>query len=111
MYQSPGVSRRPIRFEGGFGRAALVETIFATAPRSAGRPTSRSRAHRSQVDFIMLGLPAQFPFEQMELIGICSKAGDSTRDVQLWVHQPRAIRQVADRSGYCDIISAGQAGS
>ena len=47
--------------------------------------------------------------EEIEQMALIAELLDGKRihsDTELWVHTPRAIRQVADRSGYTAIIEA-----
>lgn len=103
MYHIPGVTPEADTVEEAFGPRSILETIRYGARERRDTYEKIQSATDRKVDFIMLGCPHN-SIEQMELIAHLLEGRKIHPDVQLWVHTPRAIRQVADRSGYCDVI-------
>ena len=103
MYHIPGVTPEADTIEEAFGPRSILETIRYGARERRETYEKIQSATDRKVDFIMLGCPHN-SIEQMELIAHLLEGRKIHPDVQLWVHTPRAIRQVADRSGYCDVI-------
>ena len=104
MYHIPGVTPEAPTLEDAFGGRKPREVIrYGKAERKATYEKLQSASDR-KVDFIMLGCPHN-SIEQMELIAHLLTDRTIHPDVQLWVHTPRAIKQVADRNGYCEVIT------
>jgi len=55
------------------------------------------------VDFVMLGCPHN-SIDQVWLIASLLDGRKISANTQLWVHTPRALREVADRNGYTRMI-------
>lgn len=104
MYHVPGVTPEAGSIEEAFGPRRARETIRYGAKERREIYEKIQSATDRKVDFIMLGCPHN-SIEQMELIAHLLEGKKIHSDVQLWVHTPRAIRQIADRSGYTEIIS------
>ncbi|WP_238366485.1 aconitase X [Mesobacterium pallidum] len=105
MYHVPGHTPEARSAEEAFGpnRAEEDFTYDATA-RKRMYEMLQSATDR-KVDFIMLGCP----HNSIEQVGRIAHMLDGKRlhpDVVLWVHTPRAIREVAVRSGYVGLIEA-----
>ena len=85
--------------------AARSSTSFATARRSASSPTTRLNCSTDRdVDFVMLGCPHN-AIEQVSLIALMLEGKKLSPKTQLWVHTPRALREVAERNGYVKMIT------
>lgn len=105
MYHIPAVTAEADTLEQAFGSRRPTATLrYGAAERRAAYERLQS-ATDTKVDFIMLGCPHN-SIEQVELIAHLLTDRKIHPDVALWVHTPRAIREVAERSGYCDIIRA-----
>ena len=103
MYHIPGVTPEAPSLDAAFGPRKPVATFrYGEKERRDTYERIQSATDR-KVDFIMLGCPHN-SIEQVELIAHLLAGKKIHSDVQLWVHTPRAIRQVADRSGYCEVI-------
>ncbi|UJQ94648.1 aconitase X catalytic domain-containing protein [Mariluticola halotolerans] len=105
MYHIPGVTPEAASIEEAFGpKKSLATFRYGRAQRRETYEKIQSATER-KVDFIMLGCPHN-SIEQMALIAHMLTDKKVHPDVALWVHTPRALKQVADRNGYCDIITA-----
>lgn len=103
MYHIPGVTPEARTAEEAFGPGQPVQHLhYGVAERRATFESLQSATDR-KVDFIMLGCPHN-SIEQMALIAQLLRGKKIHPDVALWVHTPRAIKQVADRSGFCEVI-------
>jgi len=84
------------------GRPAQEELVFKEAHRRAAYAHLNS-ADDTSVDFIMLGCPHN-SLEQLRLIVRLLEGRKVHADVALWIFTPSAIRDVADRQGYTEIL-------
>ncbi len=107
LYHIPGVTPEARTLEEAFGPHQPVATLrYGAAERREAWEKLQSATDR-KVDFIMLGCPHN-AIEQVELVAHLLRDRKIHPDVALWVHTPRAIKQIADRAGYVEIIeSAG----
>ena len=104
MYHIPGVTPEAPDLAAAFGpQRAEREIRYGAAERDATWARLQNATDR-KVDFVMLGCPHN-AIEQMALIASLLEGRRIHPDVALWVHTPRAIRQVADRSGYSQVIA------
>lgn len=105
MYHIPGHTPEARSAEEAFGPNCAEESfVYDAAARKRMYETLQSATDR-KVDFIMLGCP----HNSIEQVGRIAHMLDGRRlhpDVTLWVHTPRAIRSVAERSGYVALIEA-----
>ena len=105
MYHIPGVTPEANSVEEAFGgRPVQRRLTYGAAERRETYAKLQSATDR-KVDFIMLGCPHN-SIEQVALIAELLEGRRISPDVQLWVHTPRALKQVADRNGYCETITA-----
>lgn len=104
LYHIPGITPEAGSLEEAFGPNRQPEPIRYTEVERQSTYERLQCATDRKVDFIMLGCPHN-SIEQMALIAHLLEGKHIHSNVALWVHTPRAIRQVADRSGYTDIIS------
>lgn len=103
MYHIPGVTPEAATLEQAFGPRKAKSVIRYGAKERAETFEKIQSATDRKIDFVMLGCPHN-SIEQMELIAHLLEGRKIHPDVQMWVHTPRAIKQIADRSGYCEII-------
>ncbi|MBU1281126.1 MAG: aconitase X catalytic domain-containing protein [Alphaproteobacteria bacterium] len=105
MYHIPGRTPEARTPDEAFGpRRAEASFVYDAAARKAVYEMLQT-ATDPKVDFIMLGCP----HNSIEQVGRIAHMLDGKRlhpDVQMWVHTPRAIRDVAVRSGYVTLIEA-----
>jgi len=119
MYHIPGVTPEAPTLEaafGGAGRAAgarqaretsvtgVPDAIeYGPAERGAVYADLNSQGTSEHVDFVLLGCP----HASVEQIRRAAKALDGRRlspGTELWLMVPRALKDVADRSGYTEVI-------
>ncbi|WP_394170009.1 aconitase X [Saccharospirillum alexandrii] len=103
LYHIPGITAEANTLAEAFGPHKAVETIhYGRKERDAMYMKLQSATDRN-VDFIMLGCPHN-SIEQMALIAELLRGKRVHSDTALWVHTPRAIKQVAERNGYLRAI-------
>jgi hypothetical protein len=84
------------------GRPAQDELVFTDAHRRQAYAHLNSATDAS-LDFIMLGCPHN-SLEQLRLIVRLLEGRKVHADVALWIFTPNALRDVADRQGYTEIL-------
>ncbi|WP_010627527.1 aconitase X catalytic domain-containing protein [Halomonas sp. KM-1] len=105
MYHIPGVTPEARTLEEAFGpHRPQHELHFGEAERREAWEKLQSATDR-RVDFIMLGCPHN-AIEQVELVAHLLRGRKIHPDVALWVHTPRAIKEIARRAGYLETIEA-----
>lgn len=102
MYHIPGVTAEARTLAEALGGKRPVETIaYGPAERTRMRERLNSTATDTDVDLVMIGCP-HATLDQIrdvcDLLGDRKVAGGTT----LWVFTPRAIRLLAERSGYAE---------
>ncbi|KAA2314967.1 DUF521 domain-containing protein [Pseudooceanicola sediminis] len=105
MYHLPGKTPEARDSAEAFGTREAEETFVYDAAARKRMYENLQSATDDKVDFIMLGCP----HNSIEQVGRIAHLLDGKRlhpDVRLWVHTPRAIRSVAERSGYVALIEA-----
>lgn len=108
LYHIPGITAEANTLAEAFGPHKAVKTIhYGHKEREAMYMKLQSATDR-KVDFIMLGCPHN-SIEQMALIAELLRGKRVHPDTALWVHTPRAIKQVAERNGYLRAIEAAGA--
>lgn len=105
MYHIPGVTPEAPTLEAAFGARRHETIVYGAAERLRAFENLNSQAHDTDVDFVMLGCPHN-SVEQVWRIAMLLEGRRISASTQLWVFTPRALREVADRSGYTDIIQA-----
>jgi len=105
LYHMPGITPEAATLDAAFGPNARPEPIIYGAAERKRTWERLQNATDRKLDFVMLGCPHN-SIEQMALIAELLDGKRIHADTELWVHTPRAIRQVADRSGYSEIIEA-----
>jgi hypothetical protein len=108
MYHIPGITAEAQTLEQALGGKRPVQTVtYGPAEREAAYARLNTTATDSAVDLVMIGCP-HASLDQIR--DVCDLLGDRkiAPGTQLWVFTPRAIRLVAERSGYGDRLrSAG----
>lgn len=103
LYHIPGITAEANTLAEAFGPNKAVKTLhYGRKEREAMYMKLQSATDR-KVDFIMLGCPHN-SIEQMALIAELLRGKRVHPDTALWVHTPRAIKQVAERNGYLRAI-------
>lgn len=107
LYHIPGVTPEAEDLDAAFGPNRRPDAIVYRAQERNSTWERLQSTTDNKVDFIMLGCPHN-SIEQMAQVAELLDGRRVHPDVALWVHTPRAIAEVARRSGYIDIIeSAG----
>ncbi len=105
LYHLPGITPEAPTLDAAFGPNPRPEPIvYGDAERRRTWQRLQNATDR-KLDFVMLGCPHN-SIEQMSLIAELLEGKRIHSDTALWVHTPRAIRQVSDRSGYSEAIEA-----
>ncbi len=103
LYHIPGVTPEAPDIDAAFGSNRRRDPIvYGAAERLAAWDMLQSATDRA-VDFVMLGCPHN-SIEQVAMVAELVEGRRVHPDTQLWVHTPRAIAEVARRSGYTAII-------
>lgn len=106
LYHLPGITpEAPTAREAFGGRPAPEAARFGPAERRAVYETLNNQGTSTDVDFVLLGCP----HASVDQIRAAAKALEGKRlhsGTQLWIMAPRALKDVADRSGYTAIIEA-----
>jgi predicted aconitase len=106
MYHIPGVTPEAPDLAAAFrGRAPRGTLRFGAAERRAAWEALNGRCSGDEVDFVMLGCP-HTALEQVQLVARLLEGRRIREGVSLWVFTPRALGEVAERSGLADIIRA-----
>jgi predicted aconitase len=106
MYHIPGVTPETRSEEAAFGSKKPREyLVYGAKERSLAYENLNSSAKSRDVDFIMLGCPHN-SIEQVWLAARLLEGKRISANTSLWVFTPRALKEVADRSGYTEIIRA-----
>jgi predicted aconitase len=104
MYHIPAVTPEAPSLEAALGSRLPVETLqYGKSERRLAYENLNSSAKDRHVDFIMLGCP----HDSIEQIWQAARLLEGKRlhsGTELWIHTPRAIRELADRSGYTKIV-------
>jgi hypothetical protein len=106
LYHIPGITPEAPTLAAAFGPARPPEAVsYGAAERRAVYDVLNSRGSSADVDFVLLGCP----HASVEQIWRAARALDGRRlspGTELWLMAPRALKDVADRSGYTATIEA-----
>jgi predicted aconitase len=104
MYHIPEITPEAPTLGAAFGPRRAKDTLkYGQAERRTAYENLNSSAKDRHVDFIMLGCP----HDSIEQVWQAARLLDGKQlhaGTELWVHTPRALRELADRSGYTKII-------
>ncbi|TNC23338.1 aconitase X [Amycolatopsis alkalitolerans] len=102
MYHIPGVTPEAPTVEAAFGSAKLPESVhYGPSERRRMYEILNSQGESTDVDFVLLGCP----HASIDQIWRAARALDGRKlKAQLWLMVPRALKVVADRSGYTEVI-------
>ena len=103
MYHIPGVTPEARDVAEAFGGRKIVDTLRYGAAERKLAYDRLNCATDHDVDFVMLGCPHN-AIEQVALIALRLEGKKISDKTQLWVHTPRALREVAERNGYVKMI-------
>jgi predicted aconitase len=106
LYHLPGITPEAPTVEAAFGAGPVPEAVhYGPAERRAMYETLNDQGSSTDVDFVLLGCP----HASIDQIRAAARALDGKRlhsGTQLWIMAPRALKDVADRSGYTAVIEA-----
>jgi predicted aconitase len=104
LYHIPGVTPEAPDLAAAFGPGGVPEAArYGPAQRRAVYETLNSQGSRTEVDFVLLGCP----HASVDQIWKAARALEGKRlasGTELWLMVPRALKDVADRSGYTATI-------
>ena len=104
LYHIPGITPEAPTLEAAFGGTKTPEPVrYGPAERRAVYETLNSQGTRTDVDFALLGCP----HASVDQVRRAAAALDGRRlhpGIELWLMLPRALKDVADRSGYTEVI-------
>jgi predicted aconitase len=104
MYHIPGVTPEAPTVEAAFGGRAVPAALpYGPAERAGVYADLNSQGSREDVDFVLLGCP----HASLDQVRQAAKALAGRRlasGTQLWMMVPRALKAMADRSGYTEVI-------
>jgi predicted aconitase len=103
MYHIVGVTPEARTLEQAFGGSKPVQTLkFGKAERKMAYDMLNSSNTDTQVDFVMLGCP-HYSIDQVW--DACELLEGKHVKANLWIFVPSAIKELADRNGYTEIIA------
>ncbi|MGP0090335.1 MAG: aconitase X [Xanthobacteraceae bacterium] len=104
MFHIPGTTPEAPTLEAAFGPRKPVDAIrYGVKERKLAYENLNSSARSRNVDFVMLGCP----HNSLEQIWLATRLLDGRKvhaNSALWIFTPRALKAVADRNGYTQII-------
>ncbi len=105
LYHIPGITAEANTVEEAFGHRKPKNTFrFGPEEMKQAYEWLNYSAKDPHVDFIMLGCP-HASLEQLRDICRLLEGKKVHSNTHLWIFTPRALKQVADRSGYTKIIT------
>lgn len=104
LYHLPGVTPEAPTVQAAFGPRPVPEAVpYGPRERRRTYEALNSQGQHTEVDFVLLGCP----HASIEQVRRAAKALDGRRlnsGTQMWIMVPRALKAVADRSGYTEVI-------
>ena len=87
------------------GRSPRERFVYGPAERRAAYEKLNSTARGADVDYVMLGCP-HYTIDQIWEACCLLEGKRIHENTSLWIFTPRAIRELADKNGFTDIIRA-----
>jgi predicted aconitase len=104
IYHIPGLTPEAPTLEAAFGGGRIPEAItYGPAERRRVYEELNSQGTSDDVDFILLGCP-HASLTQLADIARLLDGKKLSSGTELWIMTPRALRSVADRNGYTEVI-------
>src|SRR5690606_11765822 len=104
LYHIPGITPEAPTLEAAFhGAPPREKIVYGERERRWVYETLNDQGDSTDVDFVLLGCP----HASLDQIARAARLLDGKRlnpGTELWIMAPRALRAVADRSGYTEII-------
>ena len=104
LYHIPGITPEAPTVEAAFGRRPLPEAVvYGPAERQAMYETLNEIGSSADVDFVLLGCP-HASVDQIRQAAALLDGKRLSPNTELWIMAPRALKVMADRSGYTEVI-------
>jgi len=104
MFHIAGITPEATSVEHAFGnKRAAASLKFGPAERQEAYEKLNSSGKDSHVDFVVLGCP-HYGIEEIWHVCRLLEGKRIHSDSSLWIFAPRAIKDMADRNGYTEII-------
>ncbi len=104
LYHIPGITPEAPTVEAAFGGAPVPEkVVYGAAERRAMYETLNEIGTSSDVDFMLLGCP-HASVDQIRQAAALLDGKRLASGTELWIMAPRALKVMADRSGYTEVI-------
>ena len=105
LYHIPGITPEAPSVEAAFGAGASVPApvVYGPAERAAVYETLNEIGSSTDVDFVLLGCP-HASVEQIRQAAALLDGKRLSSGTELWIMAPRALKVMADRSGYTQVI-------
>ncbi|MGH3245083.1 MAG: aconitase X, partial [Trebonia sp.] len=105
LYHIPGITPEAPSTEAAFGPGATVPdaVVYGPAERAAVYQTLNEIGTSTDVDFVLLGCP-HASVEQIRQAAALLDGKRLAQGTELWIMAPRALKVMADRSGYTEVI-------
>ena len=104
LYHIPGITPEAPDLAAAFGAGPVPDPVaYGARERQAVQETLNSRGTSTDVDFVLLGCPHASVGQVAEAARLLEGRRISA-GTELWLMVPRALKDVADRSGYTAII-------
>jgi predicted aconitase len=102
LYHLPGITPEAPTLAAAFAGPVPALTGYGPRERRATYETLNSQGENTEVDFVLLGCP----HASIDQLARAARALDGRKlKAELWIMTPRALREVADRSGYTAAIT------
>jgi len=105
LYHIPGITPEAPTVEAAFGnrQAPPEAVVYGPAERQAVYETLNEIGSTTDVDFILLGCP-HASVDQIRQAAALLDGKRLASSTELWIMAPRALKVMADRSGYTEVI-------
>jgi hypothetical protein len=105
LYHIPGITPEAPTVEAAFGPGANMPeaVVYGPAERQAMYETLNEIGSSTDVDFVLLGCP-HASVDQIRQAAALLDGKRLSPSTELWIMAPRALKVMADRSGYTEVI-------
>jgi predicted aconitase len=104
LYHIPGITPEAPTLDAAFWPSAVPEPIvYGESERRAVYADLNSQGEHADVDFVLLGCP-HASVDQIRRTARALEGRSLSPGTELWLMVPRALKDVADRSGYTEVI-------
>ncbi|MDX6420167.1 MAG: hypothetical protein QOG28_4787, partial [Trebonia sp.] len=105
LYHIPGITPEAPTVEAAFGPGAAAPdaVVYGPAERRAMYETLNEIGSSADVDFVLLGCP-HASVDQIRQAAALLDGKRLSPNTELWIMAPRALKVMADRSGYTQVI-------